>query len=56
MIMWLSRRWSEMRYKNSYITGQTRSTATQPLDYWHLGQEFRLPALNAEFIPRKPSY
>lgn len=48
-------RWSEMRYKNSYITGQTRSTATQPLDYWHLGQEFAsLPALNAEFIQENP--
>lgn len=48
-------RWSEMRYKNSYITGQTRSTATQPLDYWHLGQEFAsLPALNAEFIKENP--
>ena len=48
-------RWSEMRYKNSYITGQTRSTAGQPLDYWHLGQEFaNLPALNAEFIQENP--
>ncbi|AXB22569.1 major capsid protein [Alces alces faeces associated microvirus MP11 5517] len=48
-------RWSEMRYKNSYITGQTRSTASQPLDYWHLGQEFAsLPALNAEFIQENP--
>lgn len=40
-----------MRLKNSYITGQLRSTVTQPLDQWHLGIKFdSLPQLNASFI------
>lgn len=44
-------RWSEMRYKNSYITGMTRSTVTTPLDIWHLGVKYNsLPQLNEEFI------
>lgn len=48
-------RWSEMRYKNSYITGQMRSTASQPLDMWHLATEYgSLPQLNSEFITENP--
>lgn len=44
-------RWAEMRTKNSYITGQLRSTVAQPLDQWHLGIEYgSLPQLNADFI------
>lgn len=44
-------RWDEMRLKNSYITGQLRSTVAQPLDQWHLGIKFNsLPQLNASFI------
>lgn len=44
-------RWAEMRYKNSYITGWTRSTVSAPLDVWHLGVKYdSLPQLNEEFI------
>lgn len=44
-------RFAELRYKNSYITGMTRSTVSQPLDQWHLGIEYgSLPQLNDEFI------
>lgn len=44
-------RWAEMRYKNSYITGMTRSTVSTPLDIWHLGVKYKsLPQLNEEFI------
>lgn len=44
-------RWAEMRYKNSYITGMTRSTVSTPLDVWHLGVKYNsLPQLNDEFI------
>lgn len=48
-------RWAEYRYFPSKITGKFRSTYAQPLDYWHLSQEFEaLPVLNAEFIEDKP--
>lgn len=44
-------RFSEYRFKNSEITGKFRSTATTPLDVWHLSQKFgSLPALNDTFI------
>lgn len=44
-------RWAEYRYHPSYITGVLRSTATNSLDVWHLGQEFAsLPTLNSDFI------
>lgn len=48
-------RYAEYRYKPSIITGRFRSTAAQPLDQWHLAQEFAsLPALNATFIQDNP--
>lgn len=48
-------RYAEYRYKPSLITGQFRSTAATPLDYWHLAQKFTtLPALNATFITEAP--
>jgi len=48
-------RFAEYRYKPSKITGQMRSTATVPLDTWHLAQEFStLPALNSTFIEENP--
>nr|QJB19200.1 MAG: major capsid protein [Microvirus sp.] len=48
-------RWSEYRYFPSQITGRFRSTAAQPLDYWHLAQEFlALPTLNSQFITENP--
>jgi len=48
-------RYAEYRYKPSKITGQFRSNAATPLDYWHLSQEFEsLPALSATFIADNP--
>jgi hypothetical protein len=48
-------RYAEYKYKPSLITGQFRSNATTPLDFWHLSQDFStLPALNASFIEDNP--
>lgn len=48
-------RYAEYRYKPNQITGKMRSTDPQPLDSWHLAQEFSsLPALNASFIEDNP--
>lgn len=42
---------AEYRYKPSQITGKLRSTATTPLDVWHLAQKFdSLPTLSQTFI------
>lgn len=44
-------RWAEYRHRAAEITGKMRSTASQPLDVWHLAQKFNnLPVLNQEFI------
>lgn len=44
-------RYAEYRYKPSEIHGEFRSNFAQPLDFWHLGEEFgSLPALNGTFI------
>jgi len=44
-------RYAEYRYKPSIISGKFRSTAAQPLDIWHLAQEFETrPVLNEAFI------
>lgn len=46
--------WAEYRYTPNEITGVLRSTAAQPLDWWHLSEEFSAePALNAAFITDK---
>ena len=48
-------RWAEYRYKPSQITGQFRSSFAQPLDSWHLAQNFETaPVLDAEFIVENP--
>jgi len=48
-------RYAEYRYYPSMITGQLRSTAAQPLDAWHLAQEFSTaPVLDATFIEENP--
>lgn len=48
-------RWAEYRYKPSMITGNMRSTASIPLDVWHLAQEFSArPVLNESFIVENP--
>ncbi|AXH76891.1 MAG: major capsid protein [Microviridae sp.] len=48
-------RYAEYRFKPSQITGLFRSTASQPLDAWHLAQEFTsAPSLSPEFIVENP--
>lgn len=48
-------RYAEYRYYPSQITGKFRSTFAQPLDFWHLSQEFAaLPTLSPEFIEDNP--
>lgn len=48
-------RYAEYRYKPSTITGEFRSNFAQPLDTWHLAQDFStLPALNDLFIQDNP--
>lgn len=48
-------RFAEYRYKPSIITGAMRSSASAPLDAWHLSQEFgSLPALDSTFIQEDP--
>lgn len=43
--------YGEYRYGVSKITGQLRSTYSQPLDAWHLAQKFNnLPTLNMQFL------
>lgn len=45
---------AEYRYTPNEITGVLRSTAAQPLDWWHYSEEFGAePALNAAFITDK---
>jgi len=47
-------RWAELRYTPNEITGVLRSTAAQPMDWWHYAEEFAdEPALNADFITDK---
>lgn len=48
-------RFAEYRYKPSVITGKLRSNAAQPLDTWHLAQNFTaLPTLSDTFIQDTP--
>lgn len=48
-------RYAEYRYKPSRICGKFRSTASSPIDNWHLAQEFSTrPALNQTFIEEDP--
>ena len=47
-------RYAEYRYTPNEITGVLRSTAPQPLDWWHYAEEFATePGLNAAFITDK---
>lgn len=44
-------RYAEYRYKPAEILGTFMSTVSQPLDMWHLAQDFSsLPSLNSSFI------
>jgi hypothetical protein len=48
-------RFAEYRYKPSQITGLFRSAAPQPLDAWHLAQDFATaPVLDDAFIVENP--
>ena len=48
-------RYAEYRYYPGQITGKFRSTDPQPLDSWHLAQNFSsLPTLSAQFIQDNP--
>jgi hypothetical protein len=48
-------RFAEYRYKPSQITGLFRSDAPQPLDAWHLAQDFATaPVLDDTFIVENP--
>ncbi|QCQ84805.1 major capsid protein [Blackfly microvirus SF02] len=48
-------RYAEYRYKPSIVTGKFRSNDAQPLDTWHLSQNFAgLPALGPTFIEDTP--
>jgi hypothetical protein len=48
-------RYAEYRYKPSQISGLFQSSATDPLDAWHLSQEFgTLPTLGQTFIEENP--
>jgi len=48
-------RYAEYRYKPSKITGEFRSSFAQPLDAWHLSQDFATaPVLDAAFIVENP--
>ena len=48
-------RYAEYRYKPSRITGRFRSDSSEPLDAWHLSQDFdQLPVLGDSFIEESP--
>jgi hypothetical protein len=48
-------RWGELRYKQSKICGEFRSTHPTPLDVWHLAPHYTgAPQLNKEFIGELP--
>lgn len=48
-------RFAEYRYKPSQVTGLFRSSAAQPLDAWHLAQDFAsAPVLDDTFIVENP--
>lgn len=50
-------RYAEYRYKPSTVHGEFRSTHDEPLDAWHLSQEFAdLPVLSDEFIQDDPPF
>lgn len=49
--------WADLRSRPNKITGQLRSNATNPLDMWHLGDNYvNAPTLSADFINETPDY
>lgn len=48
--------WADYRYKPSRVSGEMRSSATQSLDVWHLGDDYSaLPALSDSWIREDPA-
>lgn len=48
--------WAEYRYSRDYITGELRSSASNSLDVWHLGDDYsELPVLSADWIKEDKS-
>ncbi len=43
--------WADYRYHPNMVTGEMRSTASQPLDAWHYADHYeKLPVLSSEWI------
>lgn len=49
--------WAEYRYKPSRISGELRSTATNSMDIWHLGDNYaNAPILGEQFLSETTEY
>lgn len=49
--------WADYRYKPSRISGELRSTATNPMDIWHLGDKYaNAPILGSQFLSETTEY
>lgn len=49
--------WADYRYKPSRISGELRSTATNPMDIWHLGDNYaNAPILGNQFLSETTQY
>lgn len=49
--------WADYRYKPSRISGELRSTATNPMDIWHLGDHYaNAPILGSQFLSETTEY
>lgn len=49
--------WADYRYKPSRISGELRSTATNSLDIWHLGDNYaNAPILGDQFLSETTQY
>ena len=48
--------WAEYRYKPNYVTGEMRSAASTPLDFWHFADDYAsLPYLGDTWIKEDKS-
>lgn len=49
--------WADYRYKPSRISGELRSTATNSMDIWHLGDKYaNAPILGSQFLSETTEY
>lgn len=49
--------WADYRYKPSRISGELRSTATNSMDVWHLGDNYaNAPILGSQFLSETTEY